>query len=244
MDPYDDTPHDHPSQSIHNAAYPDSPYQPGQGQQHHHQLRLDTTSPPPSHDPSSSLINSSRTPSSHHSLLRNSAASWSTAATPAPDLTSPQDPPPPYDSGRQAHRPAGTYSLQHEPLLAERSPSNRSNSGFAEPPIPLQPIHARPLSTGHPIPHNGYYAPLPATGPHSYLEQQQQRQQQQPHLAIGNDDVLSPATMTSCKPAPLNDLRWRKRRRLQICLIIVTLLVIIFVAIAVGVAWKVFDLGS
>ncbi|KAH7305001.1 hypothetical protein B0I35DRAFT_147193 [Stachybotrys elegans] len=83
MDPYDESRH-HPSESIPDAAYPDAPYRPGEGQQNARPSPVSHTSTPVSLFPS---------PVSHHSH----SSPWShDGSHQSPDPGMPDVPPPPY----------------------------------------------------------------------------------------------------------------------------------------------------
>lgn len=125
MDPYDESQRQqhHPSHSIPNAAYPDSPYRPGEGQS-----RQPTIAASSSHGLSSTTSSPSLAFTPH---TTHQPGQWPGDAAISPaNLAIPQGPPPPYDPTRTP--------TSYSPLDASPSASHRPTTSPHDDGIPLQ----------------------------------------------------------------------------------------------------------
>ncbi|KFA76728.1 hypothetical protein S40288_09592 [Stachybotrys chartarum IBT 40288] len=204
MDPYDSQ--HHPSQSIPDAAYPDTPYRPGQGQQSSassyslHSSGSFTNS----HGQSGFDFDGFRPNLPSHQSWQQSAPSQS--ITVHGSSTVPDVPPPPY-----APSPTSPSSQRHDDSIQS---------------IPLQPIHplASPPPT-HVHAHDNAYGTsyYPATSPMS------------PTRPYGFPGAMGSNSSTcSGKLGPV--AQQRRRRRLKICLICLTVIVLAILGLILGVA--------
>jgi hypothetical protein len=210
MDPYDEAQHHqhHPSHSIPNAAYPDSPYRPGEGQQ-------DATASPShavSGNSSSSLAfapshegtHSPHTAQQNQQNQQHQQGQWPDAAMNPSNLAIPQGPPPPYDPSRTP--------TSYSPLDVSPSASHRPDPSSHQVGIPLQDM-----------------TPVASTGQY---QSQQQWQQHHPVLPTPHG---SGASTLSDKLDPVTAARLRKKRRMKICLVITGAVVIFLTALMIGV---------
>ncbi|KAF7554157.1 hypothetical protein G7Z17_g3141 [Cylindrodendrum hubeiense] len=214
MDPHDPSYGSHPSQSIPDAAYPDSSYQPSYGGSD--KPPLGATSSPvsshPQHQQQHSYSPSSSQPSqpSHLGAFSSQSSPNSSRIAPSPwsapspqGVTMPSGPPPPYDPTQ----PPSSYS----PL--DSSSHSRSNSRPTDlhiQPTPAASTHYPPSLSSAQSPHAPSPNPYSTTG--SSLENASQ------------------------KLGPVAEARLRKKRKMKICVVTMCAVILFIIALIIGVA--------
>ncbi|KAH7158000.1 hypothetical protein B0J13DRAFT_185808 [Dactylonectria estremocensis] len=223
MDPHGS----HPSDSIHNAAYPDSSYQPSQGggagggsdkpPQGVMPSPMLGISPVSSHPPLQQQH--SYSPSQHsnldnalspHSSLSTSShhmappSPWGVSGPQGGPVPMPTGPPPPYDPAQ----PPSSYS----PLDNAPSPHAQSR------PADLRILAAAPASTHYPPSVSSAQSPYP----HS------------PNPYGGSTGTSLENAPT--KLGPVAEARRRKKRKVKICVVTLCAVLLFLIALIVGVA--------
>ncbi|KAH7176449.1 hypothetical protein EDB81DRAFT_37710 [Dactylonectria macrodidyma] len=225
MDPQDARHGSHPSDSIHDAAYPDSSYQPSQGSgggsdkppqgvmpspmlgispiSSHPPLQQQHSYSPSQHSNMDALSpHSSLNTNSHHNMAPPSP--WGVSGPPGGPVPIPTGPPPPYDPTQ----PPSSYS----PL--DSTPSSQSQSR----PSNLRILASAPTSTHYPPSVSSAQSPYPHS-PNPYGG------------STGTSLENAPG-----KLGPIAEARRRKKRKIKICVVALCAVLLFMIALIVGVA--------
>ncbi|KAG8415396.1 hypothetical protein J3459_011291 [Metarhizium acridum] len=204
---------DHPSQSIPNAAYPDTPYQPGSG------FHGDASTPASTGLATSVAGNNttshsaSSTASPNQSAANTGPSSWHQAA--ALSTSIPDSPPPPYvrDEHSRPYITAQTRPASHW----TGTPSNRRNEQPES--VPLQSLSLASSS-------QCCRAPAAAS-----ITQHDQL----PSACTTGSGSITASTRT-VKLGSVAEARRRRRRRVTICLVLLAAVIVFVLALIIGIA--------
>ncbi|KAH7019891.1 hypothetical protein EDB80DRAFT_209903 [Ilyonectria destructans] len=216
MDPHDANHGSHPSQSIPNAAYPDSAYQPGHSTYQPSHGGSDkpaqgvSSSPVSSHPQLHQHHSYSPSQQSHLGAFSHQSDPSSSRIAPSPwgvsgpqGVPIPTGPPPPYDPTQ----PPSSYS----PL------DNASSSHSPSRPVDLHIQPTPPAST--------HYLPSLSSA-------------QSPHPPSPNPYSTAGSSLEngSNKLGPIAEARRRKKRKVKICIVALCAVLLFMIALIVGVA--------
>lgn len=199
----------HPSQPIHDAAYPDTPYQPGFGPQR--PLQTVTSHDTTSHQ-TGSISPSPHSPPQVYNRNRElgpgarqpSPSSWPHGGTSSSPANFPDVPPPPY--------------VPNEQPTPNLSPSwTGSHASAPGESIPLQ---------NFPRPRPVVSTATSSTVP--FINQQPASPYPQ------GSSISTPASTQANKYGP-NALAQRRRRRRKICLVVIAVIIIFIIALVIGI---------
>ncbi|KAH6973688.1 hypothetical protein BKA56DRAFT_619895 [Ilyonectria sp. MPI-CAGE-AT-0026] len=224
MDPHDPNYGSHPSQSIPNAAYPDSAYQPSHGGSD--KPAQGVSSSPVMGMGTSPGIGMGITPVSSHPQLHQHHS---------------------YSPSQQSHLAA--FSHQSSPSSSRIAPSPWGVSGPQGVPIPTGP--PPPYDPTQPP---SSYSPLDASSPHSPSRPADLHVQptppasthyppslssaQSPHPPSPNPYSTAGSSLEngSNKLGPIAEARRRKKRKVKICVVALCAVILFMIALIVGVA--------